>query len=366
MSWARFVSAAYVATRTDQVSPIGDRLPVVSALRKNLPALPRIWLALLLYVCCASPAAATLNYTHTSIKALSKAYGFALGQEFGLARVERTYPEAAMQVELARLTFNSAFPDIKKKLEAELTAAMTEAKFKELRGEMEKKIRPLLTKQQLTPQLAQQFLDQVKVRAKGEDMEADVLRYLLAVRYASNPVVEFADGFRQRFRTDGAGKSQGIRLALQLPRSWLGKDGERPHIVQTWTSEGGTGGTMIALDIRDAQGYNPDRREMERFVKSGEVREVVPDGGTFHDVGTFTMEQRSGYWVDMSVKLERAGLRMYGRGTMHQLFINGKAVGLLCTSYSKEDEPQKANAAAKLNKPICQQVLNSLVLEQAY
>lgn len=311
-------------------------------------------------------AAAALNHNQTSIKAISKAYGFILGQEFSLARVERTYPDAAMQVELARVTFNSAFPDIKKKLEAELTAALTAPKFKELRAGMDSKIRPMLTKQQLTPQLAQQFLEQVKERAKGEEMEPDVLRYLLVIRYANNPVAEFGDGFRQRFRTDGSGKSQGIRLVLQLPRSWIAKDGERPHIVQKWTSEGGTGSSMIMLDIRDAQGFNPDRKEMERFVKSGEVREIVPEGGTMHDSGTFTMEKRTGYWIDMSMEFERAGFRMYERGSIHQLFINGKAVGLMCMSYAKEDEPQQADAAAKLNKPICQQVLNSLVLEQAY
>jgi hypothetical protein len=274
-------------------------------------------------------ATAALYHNQTSIKAISKAYGFILGQEFSLARVERTYPVATMQVELARVTFNSAFPDIKKKIEAELTAALTEPKFKELSTGMDNKIRPFLTKQQLTPQLAQQFLEQVTARAKGDKIEPDVLRYLLAIRYATNPVEEFGDGFRQRFRTDGTGKSQGIRLVLQLPRSWFAKDGERPHIVQKWTSEGGTGSSMIMLDIRDAQGYNPDRREMERFVKSGEVREAVPDGGTMHDAGTFTMEQRTGYWLDMSVKLERAGFRMYERSTMHQLFINGKSIGLL-------------------------------------
>lgn len=323
------------------------------------------WL-ILCFFCSVDGAFAALNQSQSSVKAMMKAYGFILGQEYSLQRIERTYPEAAMQVELARLTFNAAFPDIKQKLEAELSSALTESKFREVRSELTEKMRDLLSKQAITPQLAQQFIEQVKARAKGEDMESDVLRYLLAVRYATNPVGEFFDGFRQRYRTDGTGKSQGIRLALQLPRSWLAKDGERPHIVQKWTNEGGTGYSSVMLDIRDAEGYNPTRREMEQFVKSGEVRDVVPAGGTLHDSGTVTLENRTGYWVEMSMKLERAGFRMYGRGYMYQIFINGKAVGLMCMSYFKEDEVQKADAAAKLNKPVCQQALNSLVLEQAY
>jgi hypothetical protein len=85
-----------------------------------------------------------------------------------------------------------------------------------------------------------------------------------------------------------------------------------------------------------------------------------------NDAGIFSMEKRTGYWIDMSLKSERAGFRFYGRGTMHQLFINGKGIGLQCMSYAKEDEQTIADTAAKLNKPLCQQVLNSLVLEQAY
>lgn len=324
-----------------------------------------------LIACCvgvvlSTGASATLTHSQSSVKAISKTYGFVLGQDSSLARVERTYPDAAIQIEMARLAFNSSFPDIKKKLEAELIAAIGAENLKKLRVEIDNKLRDMQAKQKVTPQIAQQFLEQVKARAKGDELEPDVLRYLLAVRYSENPVDEFSDRFRQRFRTDGSGKARGIRLVLQLPRSWLAAEGERPHIVQKWTSEGGTGNSIVMLDIRDAEGYNPSRSEMEQFVKSGEVREAVPEGGTMHDSGTVTLEKRTGYWIDMSVKLERAGVRMYQRGTMHQLFIKGKAVGLLCMSYSKQDEPQKADAAAKLIKPICQQVLNSLVLEQAY
>jgi hypothetical protein len=307
-----------------------------------------------------------LEHTPNSVKAISKAYGFILGQEQSLSRIERTYPDAAMQVELVRLGFNSTFPDIKKKLEAELVKALTQPKFKELQKELQEKIRQFQSKQQITPQLAEQFLGQVKARAKGEDMEPDVLMYLLAARYQNNPVAEFGNGFRQRYRTDGSGKSRGIRLVLQLPRSWLAKEGERPHIVQKWVSEGGTGNNIIMLDIRDAEGSSPTKADMEQFVKSGEVRELAPEGGKVVDAGVLAMEKRFGYWAEMTVWQERAGLRMYQRTFLYQLFIDGKAVVLMCMSGAMEGKESKADADAKLNKPLCQQVLNSLVLEQAY
>jgi hypothetical protein len=313
-----------------------------------------------------SMAFAALNYSQSSIKGISQAYGFVLGQEASLTRIERTYPDAAMQVEVARATFNAAFPDIKKKLEAELTTALTEPNFKQLRDEMSAKIRPLLTKQQITPQLAQQFLEQVRARAKGDEMEPDVLRYLLAVRYTANPVSEFLDGFRQRYKTDGTGKSQGLRFHLQLPRSWLIKEGERPHIVQKWVSEGGTGLSNIILMVQDTGGETLSRAEADQFVRSGEIRTSVPDGAKFIDGGAFSQERSAGYWIDMAMPQERAGMKMYSRGRMYVLFFRGKGISLMCMAASAETEEVKVTAAAVKLNPLCQQVMNSVVLDQAY
>lgn len=311
-------------------------------------------------------ALAALNYSQSSIKGISQAYGFVLGQEASLARIERTYPDAAMQVEMARSTFNAAFPDIKKKIEAELIAALTEPKFKQLRDEIVAKIRPLLTKQQITPQLAQQFLEQVKARAKGDEMEPEVLRYLLTVRYAANPVGEFFDGFRQRYKTDGTGKSQGLRFHLQIPRSWLIKEGERPHVVQKWVSEGGTGLSNIILMVQDTGGETPGRAEMDQFVRSGEIRESEPDGSKYIDGGAFSQERSAGYWIDMAMPQERAGMKMYSRGRMYLLFFRGKAISVMCMATSAEKEEVKVTAAAVKLNPLCQQVMNSVVLDQAY
>lgn len=309
---------------------------------------------------------AALHHNPSSIKAISKAYGFVLGQDASLARIERSYPEAAMQIEMARMTFNLAFPDVRKKLETELIAAMTEAKFRVLRSELDKKLRGLQSKQQITQQLAQQFLEQVKARAKGDEMEPDVFRYLLAVRYASNPVAEFGDGFRQRYSTDGTGKSQRLRFHLQLPRSWLAKEGERPHVVQKWVSEGGTGLSNIILMVQDMAGETPSRADVDQLVRAGELRTMVPDGSKFVDGGAFSQEKSAGYWVDMVMPQERAGMKIDSRGRMYLLFFRGKAISLMCMVGGAENEAAQVTAAAAKLKPLCQQVMNSVVLDQAY
>jgi hypothetical protein len=309
---------------------------------------------------------AALNYNPAAITALSKAYGFILGQDYQLSRIEKAYPAARVEVEMTRMAFGAGFPNIRIKIERELSSALGEAGLKQLRNETQRKIVDFLSQQPMTSETAKQFLDQVQARAKGNEIEPDVLNYLLAVKYTDNNAGEFTDGFRQRYRTDGSGKSQGLRFHLQLPRSWLAVEGERPHVVKKWVSEGGTGLANIMLLIQDTGGETPNRAEVDQFVQSGEIRTIVPDGGTYIDGGALSMEKSAGYWLEMATPQERAGRKMYSHGYMYLLFFQGKAISLICATGGAENEETKvSNASAKL-KPLCQQVMNSVVLDQAY
>lgn len=323
------------------------------------------WLFVLLALLAHSSTAFAINVNPTSVKGIAQAYGFVLGQERSLSRIAKEFPELAGSVELARAQFGSTFPDIKTKLEAQLKQAMGEKLFQGTATNLRTKLRETLGRQQITKDIAANFLVKVKARSKGE-IESPVLEYLLAVKYTANPVGEFTDGFRQRYGTDGTGKSQGIKLNLKLPRSWAAKEGERPHIVQKWESENGTGLEVILLDIRDVEGYNPSKKEMEEFVRSGEVRGLTPEGSTYVASGNFTLEMRTGYWIQMAMPQERAGVKFYQDTLLYQLFFRGKAIGLLCIAGGPEDNKPIINETFKRIRPLCQQVLNSVVLPQAY
>lgn len=306
-----------------------------------------------------------LNINATFVKGLGQAYGFVLGQEYSLSLIAKKYPDLATKVELARGQFSLTFPDIKTKLEMQLKKAMGEKQFLKMDNVMLNEIRNKLGQQNLTREMSIEFLEKVNDRSKGK-IETPVLHYILAVNYASNPIKEFLDGFTQRFRSDGSGKSQGIKLSLQIPKSWAVKEGERPHIVQKWQSENGTGLELIMLDIRDAQGYNPSKTEIESIVRSGEVKETIPEGATYIDSGVFLLEMRTGYWVHMQIIQERVGIKVYQEFLMYQLFFRGKAIGLMLSAGSPVKEKLNAIEAFNRTRPVFQQVLNSLVLEQAY
>lgn len=324
----------------------------------------QIWV-LTLILFAYPPAIFAINFNPASLKGMSQAYGFVLGQEYSLSRIEKEFPELTGGVELARAQFSSTFPDINNKLEKELIQALGESQFQEIAAKLRIRIEKSIAGQNFTNDIAINFLEQVKARSKGK-IENPVLEYLLAVKYTSNPVGEFVDGFRQRYQMDGTGKSQGIKLALQLPLSWAAKEGERPHVVQKWQSENGTGMEMMSIEIHDAQGYNPTKKEMEEFVRSGEVKGVVPKGTIYIASGNFNLEMRTGYWIQATMQGDRAGFEYYQNYLMYQIFFRGKAIGLTCAAVGPESEKINVNAAFKKVRPLCQQVLNSLVLMQAY
>ena len=91
--------------RTDSLSYRG----AVAVLRTVLVPAGRatgvVAVGLLLFMLTPNSAWAALTHSQPAIKSISTAYGFVLRQEYSLARIERTYPDAALQVELARIDF---------------------------------------------------------------------------------------------------------------------------------------------------------------------------------------------------------------------------------------------------------------------
>ncbi len=321
--------------------------------------------AFLAYLSSSVVAASELNYNQPSIKGLARAYGFIIGQEFTLDKIKKEFPEFSVSILLAESKFNSSFPSIKAKLKEQLVGAMGKNNFIKVDGELKRQLQATTGKRVITKDIAQQFLHQVKERAKG-NIDSPTLEYMLSVKYLDFPVNEFLDGYRQKFTSKGHRKAQGLEITLQLPKSWKAKEGNRPHIVQKWVSQNGTGLEIILLDIRDNEGYIPTNREIESFISSGEVRNTIPDGAYYINSGVFTLEMQKGYWIEMTMTQERAGIKVYLHNIMYHLFFRGKAIGLMCQSGRPIEDKEKTEDAYKRIKPLCQKVLNSLVLLQAY
>ncbi len=319
---------------------------------------------LLLFPSLALPA--VLNPTRPAIQSIARAYGFVTGQGIALDLIADGHPELAAQVALARESFDAAFPGVEVKLEDELRAIFGAQGFMKFRRDMLDKVIDAQIKQPKSAEQARSLLAEVQRRARGDGIEQDVLDYLLAALYGAEPAAEFADGFRQRFRTDGSGKAQGVRLRLQLPRSWRSSDSELPHVVQQWTSESGNGNAMIVLGIRDALGLTPSKGEIERFIAEGGARELAIGGGDIIDASSYALETLPGFSAVLRATTESDGQRRVTWTQLYQVFFRGKAIGVRCTAVGKEGDAAQVEQRLRRLQPLCRQVASSLMMEQIY
>ncbi len=310
--------------------------------------------------------AASLNPSRPAVISISRAYGFVAGQGIALDLIAEAHPQLASQVAAARESFDAAFPEAEKKLEAELRSIFGPAAFLQFRNDMLDAVIDAQSKAPRSLEEAGSFLAEVQRRARGEGLDQDVLDYLLATQYAADPAAEFADGFRQRFRSDGSGKAQGVRLRLQLPRSWAAKEGELGHVVQKWTSEGGNGNAMILLGVQDARGFNPTKEDIARFIAQGGVRELAIGDNEIVDASPYTLETLPGFSALLRSVTGPEQQRIQSWTQMYQVFFRGKAISVMCVAIGREQDSAAVDQRLRSIQPLCRQVASSLVIEQLY
>lgn len=323
-------------------------------------------LSIFLLLSVFSLASYAMNLTSVSVKGISQAYGFLLGQEFALTRIKKDFPELVSEVTVAQLQFNAAFPEMKSKLEGNLVQALGKQASQDLLVNLQSQLQLKIAQQVITKDMATDFLSEVKSRSKG-NIESPVIEYLLAVKYEKTPSKEFSDGYRQKYQTDGLGKSQGVIVSLELPRSWVAKEGKRPHIVQKWHSENGTGSEMIMLQVRDAEGITLTKKDIDILLRNGELKQFIPEDATYINSGKFTIETLPGYWVHYAMTMERAEISVYQEALSYQFTYKGKMISLMCQAGGDALlERSKVNDSFQRIQPLCKQVLNSIVLPQLY
>ena len=308
--------------------------------------------------------AEAFNYNRSSIQGLAGSYGFVKGQKRTLLRIAREHRDLDLAVKLARMRFSSAFPNIEARLRVHLKEAFGEH-FAEFERIQNRQMAELLDGQAISRDSAVGFIEMVAERAKGE-IESPILEHLLAVTYEERPHNEMIDGFVQRYETDGKDKSKGIRLQVRIPRSWLQQEGERPNIVQKWTSVNGSGLEDIMLGMRDiGEEEELDLTQLEEYVRSGEVR-AIAEGGEFIDAGVIIIEGRPGFWLDHSMQRKRMGTEMYIRQRMYHITFRGKAIQVACQAVDTAKHADQADQRAERIWPLCDQVANSIMLVDAY
>ncbi len=180
---------------------------------------------------------------------LGKTLGFTMGQQFSLDRIKAEYPALSLQVKIAELEFNNTFGVAEKNIKNELNDIL-KGKYPEYIAAMRKQLTPTLKSQRITQEIAAQFLEEVNLRATGK-IPSPILETLLTYQFNKKPVNEFVRGFKNIYRTKGHLKANGLDLQIEYPKSWSKREGNRPNVIQFFSSNNGRGLASALIMIRD-------------------------------------------------------------------------------------------------------------------
>lgn len=303
-------------------------------------------------------------------KQLSQAHGFILGQEVSLELIEQKFPDLATDAKNARFSFDStALGESAKGVKEELSMLLGD-EWPQFEKQMTVQMDKLMKGQYLTHQQAVAFLREVRQRAKGTLPES-ILSALLSAhpRFAENPGLELSAGWKQTFRTKGHPKAKGVDFSISFPASWSRREGYRPNIIQFFQSGAGYGPIMCNLMVKDIPlpgGYKLKKKELQEFFQPNELKDMVPEGGTFIDAKSIVLEGDPAGMLVTDQTVQRLDLTLKMRMTQ---FITIQGKSMVFVQFTVAKMPESDESLDQLQQkylPTYRAIANTLVLNEKY
>ena len=291
---------------------------------------------------------------------LGRTYGYLKGQKITLDRIRMEIPELETQVNLCEMEFNLSFKNASERIYSDLKILLGK-EFDLHEIEMNERLKSMNSNIELTTEIAIDFIEEVKQRAKGR-IESPVLETLLSYEYIYSPSKEFSDGYKESFSTENHVKSQGVNMNLKLPISWDRKEGDRPHIVQKFFSENGKGNEGVILQIQDIEEFN--EYDINSFYSVNYLRQMVPANGEFIAAKKIVIDSLPAGQVIFKLKQEQLDFTLSSEFIIYVMVIEKKLVYLYCSVYEENTDALDEHFNSFL--PLFNMMANSIVIMNQY
>jgi hypothetical protein len=186
-----------------------------------------------------------------------------------------------------------------------------------------------------------------------------------------SPVLEFLRKEKKNFTSEGHPKSKDIHLTMEYPGSWLAEEGNRPNVVQKFTSEGGKGLEIAVITIvRIPIPANTDitSADIDDALSVQSLKDMAPEGArTLVTRRTKIDNQPTGY-AECVFTQERANKRLLMYMQSYVIYYEGR---LIIVQYQIGDiesaeSLQLLETRRKAFAPLFDQMANSLIIHNQY
>jgi hypothetical protein len=227
------------------------------------------------------------KHSEAELNEMLQTYSFHIGQSLSLKKIVNVHPSLKVEATELQNLWNMKFGPAIENIAAELKSSIGD-KFGDFESEIIVRL-SLLDYSQMTLNDAKNFLTKVESRVKG-DIPSPFLETILSFhpRYIKSPKEEFNDGFVGEYFSSESKKSEGLNLKFKYPQSWKHEEGDRPHVIQKFTSNNGHGFEMALLMIEKVDSIMSEN-DIDLLLSESCLRFQLPDSARMlsHETGLY-------------------------------------------------------------------------------
>jgi len=324
---------------------------------------------LLSLIICSSIVFAEIKLSNALAKDIGQAYGFYLGQDYSLNEISIKYPSLSELALIAEKKFSAAFKSSIEGMD-KIMSKNSKTEWLKVKSQISKQIAGSININQISKSQARQFIELVKQRAQG-NIESPVIETFLLFKsgFQENPEREFLDGYKYKYKTNGSGKAKGVSFSIEVPKTWIAKEGNRPNIVQKFVSESGRGFELLLVLIKDMPlqpGEKITEKDILEILNPKDIKDVLPDGSIYINSGKLTLENLPGYWVHFKMNKLRVRNSVDMETIMYIIFYKNKMIQIQGSVITSINGKQIDNGGFKKYEKLYDLMANSFMLPDMY
>lgn len=197
---------------------------------------------------------------------LGATYSFYLITEFFISESINAFPNYRNELLKIKNQFNYKFGSAFKNIEKKLLVLLEEKDSDNLKTKI---INDLKYEFDDFKKLdIDNIITNLERTSRGIDISPQILKtfFIYDPLYKNHPEKEIIDGYYQEYYTKNHKKANGLNLKFNIPLTWRGFEGERPHIIQKFISENGGGLEMFQIYISEnIENVNLNEIKTENF-----------------------------------------------------------------------------------------------------
>lgn len=310
-----------------------------------------------------------INITNALAKDIGQAYGFYVGQTYSLNAISQKYPSMSNLVLIAGKEFSANFGSSINGMDA-IMMEYGKNEWHQIKITLTKQIESSVNIDNITEAQALQFVNLVRQRAKG-NIESPIIETMLLFKsdYKEHPEKEFLDGFTYRYSTEGTGKAKGVKFSIDLPKTWLAKDGNRPNVVKKFVSENGKGLELLIILIKEVPlmpNEKVTQKDVEDLLNPKDIREFLPDGSNYLKSGKLKLENLPGFWIYYNMQSNRLRNTIDMETIMYAIFYKNKMIQLQGQVTTSVNGKNINRGGFKKYENLFDLIANSLVISNMY